>query len=72
MNLFEHSADCSPLVPCAACETVAWLRTKLSEEDFTTLVERVHDLGEPKPKRIYKRRKALGPGIAETDPVTAK
>jgi hypothetical protein len=54
MNLFTHSADCTPLVPCGACETVAWLRSRLSEEDFNSLIERVMDM--EKPKRVYRRR----------------
>jgi hypothetical protein len=62
-TLFEHSANCSPLVPCGACEIVAWLRGKLSAEDFSELVERIHNLDEPK-KRNYRRRK---PASAEAD-----
>lgn len=57
MTLFvEHGPDCTPLIPCAACELVAWLRSKLSEDDFSILVERVNNLGQPKPKRTYRRR----------------
>jgi hypothetical protein len=67
MNLFtEHGPDCTPLVPCRACEIVAWLRTKLSEEDFSHLVESVNDFGEAKPKRVYKRRDRIeAPDITE-------
>jgi hypothetical protein len=47
MNIFfEHSADCSPLVPCGSCEVVAWLRNKLSTEDFSELVEIINAVGE--------------------------
>ena len=38
MNLLEHSEDCAPLIPCAACEIVSWLRTRLPPEDFAELV----------------------------------
>ena len=57
MNLFEeHGPDCTPLIPCGACEIVAWLKSKLSAEDFASLVERVADLNEVRPKRAYRRR----------------
>lgn len=57
MNLFEHSPDCVPLMPCAACEIVAWLRGKLRPEDFAELVERTKTLN-VMPKRTYRRRHA--------------
>jgi hypothetical protein len=57
MNLFEHSQGCLPLVPCAACETVAWLRSKLSPDEFAELVKRAQALNPPKPKRSYRRRR---------------
>jgi hypothetical protein len=52
----EHGPNCTPLAPCAACDLVAWLRSKLSEEDFSILVDRVADINQAKPKRTYKRR----------------
>ena len=56
MTLFaEHGPNCTPLVPCKACEIVAWLRSKLSEADFATLVEYANGIA-PRPKRTYKRR----------------
>jgi len=56
MNLLEHSRDCLPLTPCAACELVAWLRSKLEDADFAELVKRAQALNPPKPKRVYRRR----------------
>jgi hypothetical protein len=56
MNLLEHSPDCAPLLPCAACELVSWLRNKLSPEDFSELTNRAQALA-PAPKRPYRRRR---------------
>ena len=56
MNLLEHSSDCVPLIPCAACEVVSWLRTKLTPQDFNELVDRAKVLNPP--KRSYRRRPA--------------
>jgi hypothetical protein len=57
MNLLEHSSDCMPLIPCQACEIVAWLRSKLADVDFAELVERAKALNPP--KRSYRRRSPL-------------
>jgi hypothetical protein len=55
MNLFnEHGEDCTPLVPCTACEIVAWLKLKLSAEDFAELVERMNRIDQPKRARRRK------------------
>jgi hypothetical protein len=62
MNLLEHSPDCLPLMPCAACDVVAWLRGKLDPKDFAELVERAATLSPPKPKRARRRRN--GPSVA--------
>jgi hypothetical protein len=59
MNLLEHSQDCLPLMPCAACDLVAWLRSKLDPKDFAELVNRAGALNPPKPKRGRRRN---GPG----------
>lgn len=57
MNLLEHGDDCMPLMPCAACEIVAWLRGKLPPEDFAELVNRAKTLTPP--KRTRRRRVAV-------------
>lgn len=67
MNLLEHSSDCLPLLPCPACEIVAWLRGKMSAEDFAELVTRARTLAPP--KRI-RRRRASSPA-APTQQVAA-
>lgn len=66
MNLLEHSPDCLPLMPCAACEIVAWLRGRLPPEDFAELVNRARTLTPP--KRIRRRR---AQPIAETQQAAA-
>ena len=59
MNLLEHSKDCAPLIPCKACEIVAWLRGKLNEADFAELTNRAQLLAPEKRRR--RDRSGLGP-----------
>ena len=37
--LSEHIDGCTPLIPCAACQAAAFLRSKLSADDIVKLSE---------------------------------
>jgi len=45
--LFEHYEGCTPLKPCANCQTVSWLRAKLKSHDFEELLKRAQGHLEP-------------------------
>ena len=45
--LIDHLPGCTPLSPCASCEGARFLRGKLSEEDFNTLVQMVGGSNKP-------------------------
>ena len=45
--LIDHLSGCTPLSPCASCEGARFLRGKLSEEDFNTLVQMVGGSNKP-------------------------
>ena len=34
VNIFEHTAGCSPLSPCKSCQAVQFLRERLKKEQF--------------------------------------
>lgn len=70
MNLFEHSVDCTPLLPCKACEVVRWLHSKLNDVEFAELVTLANGLDRTSKKRAYRRRKEKEALVAAiTEPV---
>ncbi len=45
--LLDHLEGCTPLQPCASCDAVAFLRGKLSADDFATLIEKTKGVKNP-------------------------
>lgn len=39
--LLEHMPGCTPVNPCASCEAVSFLRSKLTGEDFKELLAKI-------------------------------
>jgi len=62
----EHSEDCTPLVPCGSCQIVAWLKLKLTPQDFNDLVELMGALDQPKRARKRSKLPAAFPAEVQT------
>ena len=41
--LIEHLDGCTPAMPCASCEAMAFLKNKLSPEDFKEFLQMLED-----------------------------
>lgn len=66
MNLFEHLPGCTPVKPCAHCETVSILRSKISQEDIIRLAEKLKEVtGDPPLRPQLEKTDMLARSIDE-------